>query len=132
MNIIFILIVVLCSGVAKIGYAQTSQYKTCMDKSGGVTVNMMDCNGAEIKVLDDRLNAVYKKIMAVADADYKTALKKAEQLWVGYRDANCQLHSQYAAGGSLGGILYGNCIVEMTSQRTKELQDLLKEETENK
>lgn len=122
---------IVCS-VAGVGHAQSSQYKACMDKSGGVTTNMMDCNGAEIKMLDDKLNAAYKKLMAVADVDYKTALKKAEQLWINYRDANCQLHSQYAAGGSLGGILYGNCIIEMTNQRAKELQELLKEETENK
>jgi uncharacterized protein YecT (DUF1311 family) len=34
----------------------TKQFGTCMDKSGGVTSEMLDCIGKETKLQDARLN----------------------------------------------------------------------------
>ena len=41
----------------------SKQFSACMDKSGGVTVDMLDCIGAETKRQDARLNKAYKEVM---------------------------------------------------------------------
>ena len=46
----------------------TQEYLTCMDKSKGVTSEMMDCISAETARQDARLNANYKKLLAKLSA----------------------------------------------------------------
>lgn len=46
----------------------TKEYLTCMDKSKGVTSEMIDCISAETARQDARLNANYKKLMAKLSA----------------------------------------------------------------
>ena len=41
----------------------SSDYAACMDKSGGVTSAMEDCNSEELDRQDLRLNGAYKKLM---------------------------------------------------------------------
>ena len=41
----------------------TRDYFDCMDKSGGVTVEMLNCIAAEIDVQDARLNQAYVMVM---------------------------------------------------------------------
>lgn len=42
----------------------SKQFSSCMDKSGGVTADMLDCIGSETKRQDTRLNKTYKEVMA--------------------------------------------------------------------
>lgn len=38
-------------------------YDKCMDKSGGVTAEMLDCASAELSLQDKKLNAAYQTLM---------------------------------------------------------------------
>ena len=38
----------------------STTYSTCMDESGGVTMNMLDCMGSETEQQDARLNQNYR------------------------------------------------------------------------
>lgn len=61
----FVVVLALCC-LAQIASADdvglTKQFSACMDKSGGVTVNMLDCIGEETKRQDTRLNKAYKEV----------------------------------------------------------------------
>ncbi|WP_197568292.1 lysozyme inhibitor LprI family protein [Billgrantia diversa] len=53
----------LCLGSISMAQADelyTGRYASCMDESGGVTANMMDCIGEELRTQDARLNGAYQ------------------------------------------------------------------------
>jgi uncharacterized protein YecT (DUF1311 family) len=68
------------------GYSR--KYKRCLDNSGGVTSEMRNCNGNELKFQDNLLK-YYKQAMKVLDAAHRDELKKVQRLWMKYRDAKC-------------------------------------------
>ncbi|WP_203310309.1 lysozyme inhibitor LprI family protein [Sphingomonas beigongshangi] len=51
-------------------------------------------------------------------------LKNAQRAWLKYRDAQCELESDYAQGGSLQAIIASRCETELTLARIKQLQDI--------
>ena len=57
----------------------TKQFSICMDKSGGVTSDMLDCIGAETKRQDARLNKAYKDVMASLTPARKKQLQEAQR-----------------------------------------------------
>jgi uncharacterized protein YecT (DUF1311 family) len=54
----------------------SKEYAVCIDKSGGVTVSILECNGDELDRQDARLNDNYKKLMSKLSRDQKKALMK--------------------------------------------------------
>jgi len=98
-----------------------SQFDTCMDKAGGVTVNMLNCIGAETQRQDKKLNTMYQNTMKSLTNKRKEELKKTQQLWIKYRDANCDFYAD-PDGGTMASILGANCVMDMTTQRAKELE----------
>ncbi len=91
------------------------------------TVEMRDCAGLEYKQADDELNRVYRQLMAKIgnDEGRKTALKTAQQVWIKYRDANCDFASYLNRGGTIEPVVRYNCMTGMTVSRTKELREYL-------
>jgi len=102
-----------------------SQFDTCMDKAGGVTVNMLNCIGAETQRQDKKLNTMYQNVMKSLSGENKERLKKAQQAWIKYRDANCDFYHD-PDGGTMASILGANCVMDMTTQRAKELEGFYK------
>jgi uncharacterized protein YecT (DUF1311 family) len=56
---------------------------------------------------------------------YEEALTTAETAWLQYRDAHCDGMGYLARGGTLEPLLVGNCKIEPTKNRIKELKDLM-------
>lgn len=102
----------------------SNQHKQCMDNSGGVTINMRECNGDELKRQDKRLNKAYKEAMKVLDAKHTDELKKVQRLWIKYRDAKCDFLFGLT-GGTIDLLIGGSCYVDMTEKRAGELEDIL-------
>ncbi len=100
------------------------QYKQCMDKSGGVTIKMRECNGEELQRQDKRLNKNYKQVMRVLDAKHRNQLKKVQRQWIKYRDAKCDFLFGLT-GGTMDLLIGGSCYVDMTEKRASELEDIL-------
>jgi uncharacterized protein YecT (DUF1311 family) len=67
----------------------SQEYLTCIDKSNGVTSEMLDCISAELMRQDARLNENYKRLMSKLSAKRKEGLREAQRAWVKFRDANC-------------------------------------------
>ncbi len=99
------------------------------DKSGicsdmADTVGISHCLGARAKVWDARLNQAYKALMAVLSAESDTTqladLKKAQRLWLQYREANCRYDADEP--GTISQIIGPDCMRQMTQDRAIELQ----------
>jgi uncharacterized protein YecT (DUF1311 family) len=98
----------------------SATYTACMDASGGVTVNMLDCNAAETELQDARLNTGFKAASKALSATNKANLLAAQRLWLKYRDANCMLYGSLT-GGSMDGLNGTGCFLDMTKARADDL-----------
>lgn len=101
----------------------SSKFSDCMDKSGGVTIDMLDCINDELERQDARLNKVYKEVMALLSPERQKALREAQRAWIKYRDTNCNFYYD-PEGGSLARIKGNACFLEATASRANELGDI--------
>jgi uncharacterized protein YecT (DUF1311 family) len=80
----------------------------------------------EFEKADAKLNDLYKNVLGLqSDDDAKKKLKKAEKLWIQYRDAECESEADEYRGGSIAPMIYNQCATQLTEARTKELQGRL-------
>ena len=78
----------------------TQEYSTCLGKSNGVTIEMINCMLAETRRQDARLNENYKRLISKLPTVRKTALVEAQRAWIKFRDANCGFYAD-PEGGSV-------------------------------
>lgn len=112
-----------------------------IDCSGGgaSTAEQQYCSEQSLRKADEELNAVYKQALkAQAELDQELAetdknlvgavdsLRKAQRVWVQYRDAHCDTVGYEARGGTMLGSLLMDCKTEMTDGRIKQLKALIK------
>lgn len=120
----FLLGLMIC-GVSQIVSADdaelTRQFSFCMDKFGGVTVEMLDCIAAETQRQDLRLNKAYKDVMAELTPQRKKQLQEAQRAWLKYRDANCDFYAD-PDGGTMAAVSSSDCFMSTTASRAKELE----------
>ena len=100
----------------------SQQFSACMEKSGGVTVDMLDCIGAETKRQDTRLNKVYKEVMAQLSPARNKELQAAQRAWIKFRDANCNFYAD-PEGGTMATVSSNDCFMSATASRAKELEN---------
>ncbi len=110
------------SAPAKDTYSK--QYHQCMKEpraSQGSTHAITNCTSQEIKYQDKQLKHAYKTLKKNFSEEKQKELLIVQELWVKYRDANCNL---YDDGGMYKmHVLF--CILDETERRTRELKDLL-------
>ncbi|MBV4534554.1 MULTISPECIES: lysozyme inhibitor LprI family protein [Pseudomonas] len=102
-------------------YSQT--YTQCMDKASS-TLAMGACIQAETRLQDERLNRVYKQLMAKLDKEQKTNLRDVQRTWIKYRDGNCAFHGRLSSG-SIYRIEGAMCEMDMSRDRAAELERVL-------
>ena len=96
------------------------QFSACMDTSGGVTSNMVDCYNEELTRQDARLNEAYKMTMSAFSAESKTRLRDAQRLWIKFRDADCEIYYTLS-GGTMDMLNGADCVLSMTKKRADDL-----------
>ena len=102
-------------------------YSACMDKSKGVTSEMLDCISAEFTRQDDRLNENYKRLMAKLSGKRKEGLLEAQRAWIKFRDTNCSFYYD-PDGGSAAHLAGSDCMLNATADRATELKNLTNDE----
>jgi uncharacterized protein YecT (DUF1311 family) len=103
---------------------KSKDYLACMDKAGGVTSEMLDCIGAEMKRQDAQLNGNYKTLMSKVSKKRKGELQEAQRAWIKFRELNCNF---YADEGSIAQVAVNDCFLDATTDRAKELKRLIPE-----
>ena len=99
----------------------TQEYSTCLEKSNGVTVEMINCTLAETIRQDALLNENYKRLSSKLTTERKNALIEAQRNWIKFRDTNCGFYAD-PEGGSAARLAAHECILNATAQRAKELR----------
>lgn len=123
--------VLLIVGSAVNGYAQKRKPADFCPR--GVTqADLNDCAAAEFRKADAELNSVYQRLLAANkdDQNFIDKLKAAQRAWLSFRDA--QIETLYPAPdpqskyGSVFPMCYSLAKAELTAERTKHLQRMLK------
>lgn len=85
-------------------------------------LEMNQCAGNAYKAADGELNQVYRKLVAMLDAEEKAQLKVAQTAWLKYRDAHCEFAGNQYKGGSIRPMIHAFCLADVTRNRTTELK----------
>jgi uncharacterized protein YecT (DUF1311 family) len=101
---------------------KSKEYLACMDKAGGVTSDMLNCIGAEMKVQDAQLNENYKTLVTKISKTRKNELQEAQRAWIKFRELNCNF---YGDDGSIAQVAINSCFLDATMDRAKELKRLM-------
>ncbi len=102
----------------------SADFDRCLDRSGGATYAINRCISAEIRYQDSMLNYHYRELMLRLGPVKKEELKRAQRLWIKYRDANCGF-CVGLSGGTIDSTTSADCRMEMTAQRALELKEFL-------
>ncbi|MBD2386498.1 lysozyme inhibitor LprI family protein [Cylindrospermum sp. FACHB-282] len=85
------------------------------------------CADLSYKNADKKLNQVYKQLLPKLSGSRRQKLITAQQLWLKFRDANCEFVGSQYEGGTLAPAVYAGCLEQVTKQRTQQLQEYLQE-----
>lgn len=98
-------------------------YGSCLDRAGGVTMEMVGCVGEEMKGQDARLNAAYHALLKGLPPDRQEKVRAAQRKWIEYRQLNCE--SRIGSDtGSLATVEANECVLRMTVERSAELEQM--------
>jgi uncharacterized protein YecT (DUF1311 family) len=64
-------------------------------------------------------------LWSVLDARARRAFSRAHDAWLAYRDQDCRARARARVGGSAEPIVYGQCEVELTAARVKDVKSTL-------
>lgn len=106
---------------AEVNFSPT--YSKCVDKSGGVTSLMLECDEKEYKVQDAKLNKMYQSAMSKLDPQGKNKLKNVQRIWVQYKEAKCGFYYGLS-GGTMDLINSSECTLQETALRAHELENI--------
>lgn len=109
-----------------------AQQPNCKDPQTQTDMNI--CAGQAYQAADAELNREYKKTIAgmkQTDANLpkelkgaEEALRAAQRAWITYRDKTCEAYGFGARGGTMESMLVGQCLADVTRNRTNELKEL--------
>ena len=91
--------------------------QNCAEPEAQTDMNL--CAGQDFAKADAALNAAYKTLMAKISPAGQASLRRAEQAWLGYRDAQCAFDTLGTAGGSVRPMLDLQCKTALTAAQTK-------------
>lgn len=97
----------------------------CKDPQDQSTMNI--CSGKEYEQEDAKLNKTYQRLLPLIAPEEKEPLKKLQLAWIRFRDLECKFESDQYSGGTMEPLVYATCMSRVTRQRTKDLEDQIKE-----
>lgn len=110
----------LAADQAQVEARYSGAFKACLDRASS-TFDQIECAGAEYALQDRALNAAYQRALGKLTPGQQTKLKAAQRTWISWRDANCR-SMEDIAWGSLSRVSANLCMVNMTIERTIELE----------
>jgi len=84
------------------------------------TYEMNMCAGKKIEAKNSRLSRYYLKAKEkyAAQPSVVETLEKAQTAWFGYRKAHCDAIYAMWSGGTIRGVMFSDCMLQLTKQRT--------------
>lgn len=99
----------------------TADFKSCLQRAGGVVADQLQCAADELRVQDQDLNRVYRTAMEQLNEDERASVQQAQRDWIRNRDSTCG-----APPDETGGSLTSNigCLLRLTTERVIELDGI--------
>jgi len=91
------------------------------------TRDIVHCDEAILDAAQKRLDATYADFARGLDAYGAGLLSKAQQIWLTFRDANCEVADDPFRGGTAWAVQDLECRAAMTEARTRELAEQAEE-----
>ncbi len=104
--------------------AQKDQPLDCKNAVDQVNLNV--CAWGVFQHEDDRLNQVYGAYRQTLAPDERASLTTAQKAWLTFRDAECHFETLEHFDRLIHAMEYADCLSELTQQRRKRLESLLK------
>ena len=87
------------------------------------TLQINECLTKELKKADAEVGRLYDLTMKKLQPDDAALLRKAQRAWLAYRDAHCEAEYALWGGGTGGPAARMSCKLELTRERTVEIQN---------
>ena len=85
------------------------------------TAAMRECENSRYQRADEKMNAAYRDLMSRLDAPGKAKLRRAQQAWIKFRDAEAAFRADAARGGTLAPLIRTSVLADMTESRGEQL-----------
>lgn len=85
------------------------------------------CAGLSYQQADQKLNQIYRQLLPKLPSARKQKLITAQQIWIKFRDSNCDFEKSEVEGGTMAPLIYSSCLADLTKQRTEQLAEYLKD-----
>jgi uncharacterized protein YecT (DUF1311 family) len=85
------------------------------------TAAMQACESARYTEANQKLNAVYSRLMKTLDPSKREKLRAAQLAWIQFRDKNAAFMASAAEGGTLAPLIQLTTSTSMTEARAAEL-----------
>ena len=96
-------------------------------KNAMIQSDLNACAERDFQHEDALLNQVYGAYRQTLPPDERAGLINAQKAWLTFRDAECDFETLENIGGSIRPMEYSGCLSELTQQRRKRLETLLKD-----
>jgi len=87
------------------------------------TYDILDCLKAELKKADEKLRTINRQLDNALSKAEQDKLHKANASWLRYLEDNCDSESFIYDGGTLEGVVYLYCKLDLTLKRTERLRE---------
>jgi uncharacterized protein YecT (DUF1311 family) len=88
------------------------------------------CAEREYRRADAELNQTYQQVLRREDRDGQARLKAAQLNWIKFRDTECEYEAGDYIGGTMRPMVEAFCLASVTTERTRQLKEILKEKAE--
>jgi len=106
-------------------WCDSDDRKACLAREGAVEW----CDGsayvdAERKLVDARLNSVYRRVMTGLDDRQRELLRESQRRWLQFHTAECDARNALINGGAniMRSNIWQSCVNDFMKHRTTELQ----------
>ena len=108
--------------------AADRQFDSCMDRSGGITSEMLSCIGEAQDRADARLSTTLLKASGSISPVRRASLSEAQEAWLIYRQAHCDFLAD-PEGGTSASVISSDCWLSLTEERVAFLDTLVDHST---
>ena len=108
--------------------AADRQFGPCMDRTDGITSEMLDCIGEAQDRADARLVTTLSKAVSSISPVRRFSLHEAQKAWLAYRQAHCNFLAD-PEGGTSASLISADCWLSLTEERVAFLDTLVDHST---
>ena len=127
MRIALVLLVVSAIGSGPVS-AGDRLFDSCMDRSGGITLEMLGCIGEAQGRADARLSTTLSKASSSISSARRVPLHEAQEAWLAYRQTHCDFLAD-PEGGTSASLISSDCWLSLTEERVAFLDTLVDHST---